>query len=58
MKNLILACMILLGSCCACSNHATSTVDSTVDSTEVITDSVDSTAVDAVVIDSVQIENA
>lgn len=54
MKNLIFACMILLGTCCACSNRAnTAMVDST-DTVEVVTDSVDTATVDTAVIDSVQ----
>lgn len=54
MKNLILAFMILLGTCCACNNHAnTAMVDST-DTVEVVTDSIDTATVDTVVIDSVQ----
>lgn len=51
MKNIILACAIILGTCCACTNRTTV---SDTDSVEVVIDSIDSTVVDTVVIDSIQ----
>lgn len=62
MKNLVFIFAILLGSMlCACGGRSTTAVEPTVDSVEVVTDSmpsdsliVDSVAVDTVAVDTVR----
>ena len=56
MKNLIFAILLGFVFCACSSNSTTATMDSTVDSVEVATDSMasDSLVVDSVVVDTVQ----
>ena len=62
MKNLVFAFAILFGSMlCACGGRTVTTIEPTVDSIEVVTDSmptdsliVDSIAVDTVAVDTIQ----
>lgn len=59
MKNLVFVFAILLGSMlCACGGRSTTTIEPTVDSIEVVTDSMptDSLVVDSIAVDTVAVD--